>query len=111
MILKNYMAQVQGQMAVCELTDCDFAEFEFEIVETLDEFLNLTDKYFGLIIVNKDDNTKFDFYSKLGLSPLECYLSISNLDEREIIFGNCVKCKFNVYYLIKKNGNLIINQK
>jgi|TARA_B110000858_G_C17794713_1_gene471756 putative phage-type endonuclease len=85
-IKKAYMAQVQGQMAVCQLTDCDFAEFEFEIVETLDEFLKLDDKYYGLIVVNKLDNVKFDFYSKLGLSPLECYLSIVELDDRKIIY-------------------------
>jgi putative phage-type endonuclease len=85
-IKKDYMAQVQGQMAVCKLTDCDFAEFEFEIVETLDEFLKLNDKYFGLIVVNKLDDTKFDFYSELNLSPLECYLSILNLDDRKIIY-------------------------
>ena len=85
-IKKDYMAQVQGQMAVCKLTDCDFAEFEFEIVETLDEFLKLDDKYFGLIVVNKIDDTKFDFYSELNLTPLECYLSILNLDDRKIIY-------------------------
>tara|TARA_B100000401_G_scaffold412035_1_gene331243 strand:- start:46 stop:969 length:924 start_codon:yes stop_codon:yes gene_type:complete len=101
-IKKCYMAQVQGQMAVCELTDCDFAEFEFEIVETLDEFLNLTDKYFGLIIVNKDDNTKFDFYSELGLSPLECYLSVLDLDEREIIYWKLRKIQVQRILFNKK---------
>ena len=44
------------------------------------------DKYYGLIVVNKLDNVKFDFYSKLGLSPLECYLSIVELDDRKIIY-------------------------
>ena len=101
-IKKCYMAQVQGQMAVCELTDCDFAEFEFEIVETLDEFLNLTDKYFGLIIVNKDDNTKFDFYSELGLSPLECYLSVLDLDGREIIYWKLRKMQVQRILFDKK---------
>jgi len=101
-IKKSYMAQVQGQMAVCELTDCDFAEFEFEIVETLDEFLNLTDKYFGLIIVNKDDNTKFDFYSELGLSPLECYLSVLDLDEKEIIYWKLRKMQVQRILFDKK---------
>ena len=30
-IKPDYMDQVQGQMAVCKLKECDFAEFEFQI--------------------------------------------------------------------------------
>lgn len=101
-IKKAYMAQVQGQMAVCELTDCDFAEFEFEIVESLDVFLNLNDKYYGLIIVNKLDDTKFDFYSDLGLSPLECYLSIVDLDDRKIIYWKLRKIQVQRVLFDKK---------
>ena len=38
-IKKCYMAQIQGQMAVCKLNDCDFSEFEFEKVDTIQDFL------------------------------------------------------------------------
>ena len=101
-IKKMYMAQVQGQMAVCQLTDCDFAEFEFEIIESLDEFLKVDDKYFGLIVVNKLDDTKFDFYSKLGLSPLECYLSVTSLDDRKIIYWKLRKIQVQRVIFDKK---------
>ncbi len=80
-IKKCYMAQIQGQMAVCNLTDCDFSEFEFEKVTDIEEFLKLTDEYIGIILVDKDDDMNFKFYSEIGLSPLECYLSSLSVEE------------------------------
>jgi putative phage-type endonuclease len=110
-IKKCYMAQVQGQMAVCKLTDCDFAEFEFEIVETLDEFLKLENTYFGIIIVNKDDQTKFDFYSELGLTPLECYLSVLNFDDQKIIYWKLRKMQIQRILFDKKNWEIYYKPK
>lgn len=81
-IKKNYMAQVQGQMAVCELNECDFGEFEFEKIDLM-QFLNIDIKdirYFGCILVNQNDNTKFDHYTKLHLAPIDCYLDVLKLN-------------------------------
>tara|TARA_Y100000389_G_C17456524_1_gene518549 strand:- start:1568 stop:2497 length:930 start_codon:yes stop_codon:yes gene_type:complete len=82
-IKKCYMAQIQGQMAVCQLTDCDFSEFEFEKVDSVEDFLQLTDEYVGIIVVDKDDDMNFKFYTQVGLSPLECYISILSLDNED----------------------------
>lgn len=88
-VKKMYMAQVQGQMAVCQLDECDFAEFEFEKIENVNDFLkidsNIT-KYFGCVIVNKDDNNKFDYYTPLGLDPLSCYLDTLNYEDNDVIY-------------------------
>jgi len=82
-IKKCYMAQIQGQMAVCNLSDCDFSEFEFEKVASIEEFLKLTDKYVGIILVDKDDDMNFEYYTEIGLSPLECYINILSLDNED----------------------------
>ena len=97
------MAQIQGQMAVCKLTDCDFAEFEFEIVETKEEFLKLEEKYCGIIVVDKDDDCKFDFYTEIGLTPLECYLSALNLNDGNIIYWKLRKMQVQRIVFDKNN--------
>lgn len=102
-VKKEYMAQIQGQMAVCKLTDCDFAEFEFEIVETKEEFLKLEEKYCGIIVVDKDDDCKFDFYTELGLTPLECYLSVLNLNDGNIIYWKLRKMQVQRIVFDKNN--------
>jgi putative phage-type endonuclease len=102
-VKKEYMAQMQGQMAVCKLTDCDFAEFEFEIVETKEEFLKLEEKYCGIIVVDKDDDCKFDFYTEIGLTPLECYLSALNLNDGKIIYWKLRKMQVQRIVFDKNN--------
>tara|TARA_B110000444_G_scaffold173353_1_gene162148 strand:+ start:231 stop:1154 length:924 start_codon:yes stop_codon:yes gene_type:complete len=102
-VKKEYMAQMQGQMAVCKLTDCDFAEFEFEIVETKEEFLKLEEKYCGIIVVDKDDDCKFDFYTEIGLTPLECYLSALNLNDGNIIYWKLRKMQVQRIVFDKNN--------
>lgn len=102
-IKKDYMAQVQGQMAVCKLTDCDFAEFEFEIVETKEEFLKLEEKYCVIIVVDKDDDCKFDYYTEIGLTPLECYLSVLNLNDGKIIYWKLRKMQVQRVVFDKNN--------
>jgi len=102
-VKKEYMAQIQGQMAVCKLTDCDFAEFEFEIVETKEEFLKLEEKYCGIIVVDKDDDCKFDFYTEIGLTPLECYLSVLNLNDGNIIYWKLRKMQVQRIVFDKNN--------
>lgn len=102
-VKKEYMAQIQGQMAVCKLTDCDFAEFEFEIVETKEEFLKLEEKYCGIIVVDKDDDCKFDFYTEIGLTPLECYLSALNLNDGNIIYWKLRKMQVQRIVFDKNN--------
>lgn len=92
-IKKCYMAQIQGQMAVCQLSDCDFSEFEFEKIDNIEDFLQLTDKYVGIIVVDKDDDLNFKHYTELGLSPLECYISILSLDNTD--------CNF-IYWKLRK---------
>lgn len=37
---KQYYYQIQGQLEVCELTECDYFECQFQLFNTIDEFYN-----------------------------------------------------------------------
>lgn len=51
----RYMAQMQGQMAVCQLSECDYCEFGFKVIPE-DEYLNLENTYCGVIVHEEEKN-------------------------------------------------------
>jgi putative phage-type endonuclease len=61
----QYYYQIQGQLDVCGLSECDYFECEFEVVDNMNEFLVLTDVQFKGIIIEKPNN-KF-VYSSLNV--------------------------------------------
>ena len=114
-IKPDYMDQVQGQMAVCKLKECDFAEFEFEKIKK-EEFLSLKNdyKYYGCFIINNENKDKVDYYSELCSDPINCYLNVLKLNynnTNKIIFWKLKKLniqrikfdeeKWNNYYVPK----------
>jgi putative phage-type endonuclease len=82
-IKPDYMSQVQGQMAVCKLKECDFAEFEFQKI-TKEEFLNIDSKYYGCFIINPSIPDKPEYYTDLCNNPIDCYLNILLLNSNNL---------------------------
>jgi putative phage-type endonuclease len=59
-IPEKYYYQIQGQLAVCNLNDCDYIECEFMTFASEDEYLSgildIDNAYHGIIIEKKDEN-------------------------------------------------------
>ena len=87
-IPEKYMAQIQGQMAVCELSECDYCEFEFEIISEA-EFLSLENIKCGIIV---DNNIYSDCYDK----PVDSYI-------KTLCYKNKVFWKLKDYQIIRVN--------
>ena len=83
-----YYAQMQGQMAVCNLEECDFAEFAFEEINVVD-FLQLDRKIFCGMIVEKEDGS-FE-YSRLKEDPNIAYMKHIDLSAKKIIYWKIKK--------------------
>lgn len=64
-ISNQYWCQIQGQLAVCKLKECDFSQFKFKQFNDKDEFMEQSKlyKYFGIVIVKNDGSY---IYSSLG---------------------------------------------
>lgn len=75
-IPERYISQMQGQMAVCGLKECDYAEFKFvEITE--DEYLKQiedTSHYFGIVV--KGDQSDNYIYSDLLDTVTNSYIKM-----------------------------------
>lgn len=80
-IKNEYWCQIQGQLAVCKLKECDFSQFKFKEFKVLDEFLEFACNYnyFGVIAVNNEGYE----YSSIGTdsNDIQDILSFINLHE------------------------------
>jgi putative phage-type endonuclease len=76
----KYYYQMQGQMAVCNLEECDYAEFNFVEID-LDEFLSLSRKDLCGIITKYEDDTVE--YSRLKEEPNISYMENTSLKEKK----------------------------
>ena len=66
-IPEKYQYQIQGQLAVCKLNDCDYVECEFKCYETKEEYENEceNEKYHGIIAELKKEKGEIEYiYSK-----------------------------------------------
>ena len=92
-IPEKYYYQIQGQLAVCSLYNCDYIECEFECFETQEEYLininNLENYKHGIIAEKKSDYSYI--YSK------EKQSGIDNIKEMEIY--NNFNYKFHYWAL------------
>ena len=76
-IPEKYMAQIQGQMAVCQLSECDYCEFSFKTIEE-QEFLQLKDTYCGIIVHLDTQN----MYTHSCDEPYRSYLKTLNYKKK-----------------------------
>lgn len=106
-ITPDYYAQVQGQMAVCCLNECDFSEFEFVKMD-IDSFLRIDTeqtKYFGAFLKNINNEDKVDYYTPLSITPLECYLNIQTKNPnnlKKVVYWKLNKHQIQRIYFNKK---------
>ena len=81
----QYYYQIQGQLDVCDLKECDYFECEFEQYYNEEEFAeNYDDMEFKGIIVETEDN-RFSYSDGIGAGPddsLEKLLEWSNSFEK-----------------------------
>jgi len=92
-IPEKYYYQMQGQLAVCKLTNCDYIECEFECFDNEDEYINnvidIDNNYSHGIIVEKKEKTEFVYnYSKENQNYKE------NIDEMNEYLNNNYKLNY-----------------
>lgn len=73
----KYMAQMQGQMAVCNLEECDYCELKFIAID-VNEYLNNEDELCGMVIEKQDGSF---IYSELDGDAKEEYIRLLNIDD------------------------------
>ena len=113
-IPEKYKMQIQGQLAVCKLKECDYIECIFKSIENVDEYLEIGDNTtshgthgtHGVIAEFYNQKGEYVyFYSDANKTPKECVNDIYNIRNR-IINDGCLndnegnsneKLKFSKY--------------
>jgi putative phage-type endonuclease len=92
-IPEKYKMQIQGQLAVCKLKECDYIECIFKSIEDVDEYLELcnnttshgTHGTHGVIAEFYNQKGEYVyFYSDANKTPKECVDDIYNIRNRII---------------------------
>lgn len=79
----QYYYQIQGQLEVCGLTECDYFECQFELFNTIDEFYKSfgDNRIKGVIIeLPSTSGGSYYIYSKIIMSN-ECDISLEEIKE------------------------------
>jgi len=135
-IPEKYQYQIQGQLAVCKLKDCDYIECEFSCYETREEYEKecIETNYHGIIAELRKSNGEIEYkYSKILQTPKEIYEEMDKLPNgyklnywklnliniQEVKFNkekwdNEILPKINEFHLIymneKKNNKIFIDE-
>lgn len=102
-IPEKYKMQIQGQLAVCKLKECDYIECVFKSLESVDEYLALDDECEKHGIIAEYYNPKGEYvyyYSEPNQTPKECVDEIcnhSNGDDERSERIRSEKLKFSKY--------------
>ena len=92
-IPEKYKMQIQGQLAVCKLKECDYIECIFKSIENVDEYLEIGDNTtshsthgtHGVIAEFYNQKGEYVyFYSDANKTPKECVDNIYNIRNRII---------------------------
>lgn len=88
-IPEKYMAQMQGQMAVCNLKECDYCEFKFAEID-VDEYLKNSSNLCG-VLLEREDGTFM--YSDLDSEPKDELMRFMSIECKNKIFWrlDCVQ--------------------
>lgn len=124
-IPEKYKYQIQGQLAVCKLNDCDYIECEFASYDTREEYERecKSAKYYGIIAELKKEKGEIDYiYSKINESLDEnelneykfIYWKLNLINIQEVKFNkekwnNEILPKINEFHLIYMNEKNINN--
>ena len=115
----KYKMQIQGQLAVCKLKECDYIECIFKSIESKEDYLKLGDTTINHGIIAEFYNSKGEYvyyYSDHNKTPTECIEDIiynhtySNNDKNnipDITSNNQGKLKFSKYTYWKLDEMII----
>ena len=102
-IPEKYKMQIQGQLAVCKLKECDYIECVFKSLESVDEYLALDgdggEKH-GIITEYYNPKGEYVYYySEPNRTPAECLADIRKIADNIISGGSSSeeKLKFSKY--------------
>lgn len=116
-IPEKYYYQMQGQLAVCNLSECDYVECDFKTFDNDDEFYNFIkekkydNKYFGVIAEYYDNSIQkyFYLYSNEYLNKDDCIIDINkqmeNINSSNLKFIKLTKWVLNNIYIQKVEFN------
>lgn len=93
----HYYDQMQGQLEVCNLDECDFLQCKIEELNGLSEYLDESEAEFKGVVLeykNSDNNIAF-FYSKLNITDKELEKWIRGIKINLNSKGLCIK---NTWY-------------
>lgn len=102
----KYRMQIQGQLAVCKLKECDYIECIFKSLEDVEEYLEL-DSNIKHGVIAEFYNQKGEyvyFYSEPNKTPKEC---IDDIDINNINININEKLKFSKYTYWKLDKMII----
>jgi putative phage-type endonuclease len=128
-IPEKYQYQIQGQLAVCKLNDCDYIECEFVCYDTKEDYERecKSAEYYGIIAELKKEKGEIEYkYSKINESFNEelngykfIYWKLNLINIQEVKFNkekwdNEILPKINEFHVIymnekNNNNNLFIN--
>jgi len=125
-IPEKYYYQIQGQLAVCELFECDYVECDFHVYNSKEEYLNdyNNHKYYGIIAEKKvynNNNWEYVYiYSTIEtINEMEKHIESGyNLLYWKLNLINVQRVNFdknnwnnNIYPKIQDFYNIFINEK
>jgi len=106
-IPEKYYYQIQGQLAVCNLQECDYVECNFNTIDTEENYINyvlnnkLNNKNHGIIAeyYSKNKNLFHYLYSDSYLNEKECIINIKkkieNFKDSDFVFNK------KIYWYLK----------
>jgi len=129
-IPEKYYYQMQGQLAVCKLTNCDYIECEFVCFANEDEYINnvidCDNNYLHGIIAEKKEKTDFIYYYskenqnyKENINEMNEYLNnnyklnywkLKSINIQEVIFDKN-KWDNEIIHKIKDFYSIYMNEK
>ena len=80
-IPEKYKMQIQGQLAVCKLKECDYIECIFKSIECKEDYLEIGDTTINHGIIAEFYNSKGEYvyyYSSSNKTPSECIEEMTN---------------------------------
>ena len=106
----KYKMQIQGQLAVCKLNECDYIECVFKSIETEEEYLEIDDTIMNMShgVIAEFYNSKGEyvyFYSEPNKTPKECIEDIIN--QKNNCDNNSNGLKFSKYTYWKLDEMII----
>ena len=105
----KYKMQIQGQLAVCKLKECDYIECIFKTIENEEDYLELNNNInHGVIAEYYNSKGEYIYYySDVNKTPKECVDEIINNKQNYINSEESNKLKFSKYTYWKLDEMII----